>query len=509
MNLKVSRKTIENTQLNTLIVFVNKSSEKSAGKGRGSAAKKGTKLVTGLKDEIKDFLLNEETISGEKGEFQLYRNAELAGYKNLLVVGLGEAASFGLEDLRITSAKLLGRLRSSKIKECGLALDTLGKVSAKADVLSKALAEGLTMSSYRFDDYKKKDEKEKEGIEITFISSSPQKATAVKKGLDEGGTIGEAVNFSRRLGDKPGNKMTPTLLAKAVQEAAKGSKLKVTVWEKAEIKKHKMGGLLGVAAGSDQDPRLIIMEYKGAAASKKPLCFVGKGLTFDSGGISLKPGPGMEDMKYDMCGGANVIGAMLAIARLKLKVNVMAIVPASENMPGPSANKPGDILTAMDGTTIEVNNTDAEGRLILADALCYAVTKKPAAIVDAATLTGAMVIALGSSHTGVYTNSERLWGKVSAAASRAGESVWQMPVCDDHKKDIKGIYADIANTGCSREAGSATAAVFLKHFIGDTPWAHFDIAGTAWHAGKRKAYHPQKGASGVMVRTFVELSKSY
>jgi leucyl aminopeptidase len=178
-------------------------------------------------------------------------------------------------------------------------------------------------------------------------------------------------------------------------------------------------------------------------------------------------------------------------------------------MPGPAANKPGDILTAMDGTTIEVNNTDAEGRLILSDALCYAVTKKPACIVDAATLTGAMVVALGSSHTGVYTNNAKMFPKVSKAAERAGESVWHMPLTSDHSNDIKGTYADLSNIGVAREAGSATAAAFLKHFVGDTPWAHFDIAGTAWHNGKRKAYHPKKGASGVMVRTFVELAKSY
>jgi leucyl aminopeptidase len=252
------------------------------------------------------------------------------------------------------------------------------------------------------------------------------------------------------------------------------------------------------------------MEYKGGPASQKPICFVGKGLTFDAGGISIKPSAGMEEMKYDMCGGSAVIGTMATIAKLKLKVNVIAYVPASENMPGPSANKPGDIRKARNGKSIEINNTDAEGRLILADALSYASEKKPAWIVDTATLTGSMMIALGNTHTGFFARDNKMTSKIEKAAKKSGEEVWPMPLCEHHSNDMKGTYADLTNTAPSRNAGSATAAAFLENFVEkEIPWAHFDIAGTAWHVGHRLSYAPGKGASGVMVRTFVQMARDH
>jgi len=284
----------------------------------------------------------------------------------------------------------------------------------------------------------------------------------------------------------------------------------VTVWDKARIKKEKMGGLYGVSQGSDQEPRFIIMEYHGAAKSKKPVVLVGKGLTFDCGGISIKPSAGMEEMKYDMCGGANVIGALLAIAKLKLKVNAVALVASTENLVGPSATKPGDVHTARNGKTFEINNTDAEGRLILADALCYATELEPEVIVDAATLTGAMLMALGNIHTGYFTRNSNLKSKIEKAASASGELVWNMPLTDHHVKDMKGTFADLSNMSSGKRAGSATAAAFLEQFVGeDIPWAHFDIAGTGWATGNRLNYCPSKGASGAILRTFVELAKLY
>jgi leucyl aminopeptidase len=291
-------------------------------------------------------------------------------------------------------------------------------------------------------------------------------------------------------------------------KAAKGTKLKVTIWDKARIKKEKMGGLLSVARGSSEEPRFIIMEYKGAAASKKPVCFVGKGLTFDTGGISIKPSAGMEEMKYDMCGGANVIGTMLAIAKLGLKINAVGLVPSTENMPGPEATKPGDVFVARNGKTVEVFNTDAEGRLILADALAYASELKPAAIFDIATLTGAILIALGNHYTGVFTRDEKLMDKIQSAADDAAEKVWHMPIDDFHVEDVKGTHADLCNITGHRFAGSSTAAAFLEQFVEkDIPWAHFDIAGTGWNVNSRFPYHPKKGASGIIVRTFVELAQ--
>ncbi len=304
--------------------------------------------------------------------------------------------------------------------------------------------------------------------------------------------------------------MTPDILAKKTVEAAKEVKVKATVWDKARIKKERMGGLLGVSMGSDQEPRFIVLEYNGAAKGKKPVIFVGKGLTFDCGGISIKPSANMEEMKYDMCGGANVIATVLAVAKLKLKVNVMGIVPATENMPGPSATKPGDIHTARNGKTFEVNNTDAEGRLILSDALVYACEQKPEIVIDAATLTGAMVIALGNTHTGYFTRNEKLKKTIEEAAKASGEWVWNMPLTDFHVQDMKGTYADLSNISAGKGAGSATAAAFLEQFVEEgIPWAHFDIAGTGWSVGNRLKYCPKKGASGAMIRTFVEIARSF
>jgi leucyl aminopeptidase len=253
-----------------------------------------------------------------------------------------------------------------------------------------------------------------------------------------------------------------------------------------------------------------VMEYNGAAKGKKPICFVGKGLTFDCGGISIKPGAKMEEMKYDMMGGAGVIGAMLAIAQLKLKVNAIAYVPATENMASGRATKPGDVHTARNGKTFEVNNTDAEGRLILSDALVYASEQKPAAIVDAATLTGAMVVALGNIHTGYFCKDQAFKKKIEAAAQTTGEAIWNMPFNEHHTKDMKGTFADLSNISYTGGAGSGTAAAFLEQFVAEgIPWAHFDIAGTGWACGNRLNYCSPKGATGVMVRTFVELAKQF
>jgi len=376
--------------------------------------------------------------------------------------------------------------------------------------MTQALTEGFLLIEYSFDQYKAKPKDKKRELNNIQFTYNKGASKAFESGLKAGMITAECVNFSRILGDTPGNLMTPSILAKEVEKASKGTGLKVTIWDKARIKKEKMGGLYGVSLGSSQEPRFIIMEYKGAATSKKPICFVGKGLTFDCGGISIKPSASMDEMKYDMCGGANVIGAMLAIAKLKLKVNVKAYIPSSENMPGASATKPGDILTARNGKTIEVLNTDAEGRLILADALCFASEQKPQAIFDMATLTGAMLVALGTTHTGIFSNNDKLAQKVQSSCNESGELMWRLPIHSDHAKDMKGRHADLQNIGATRGAGSSTAAAFLQEFVGeDIPWAHFDIAGTGWNTSNRLDYCPAQSASGVMVRTFIEIAKKY
>lgn len=420
-----------------------------------------------------------------------------------LVFFLGSELS--KEKIRHAGAKAINFLKSNKYSSAQINLSGLLNNGVPEDDALCATAEGALLADYEFNKFKSK--KSEQNLNVT-INSPKNKSTSNFLKMAE--VLAEATNFTKYLGDSPGNFMTPSQLAKEASEFCGSVGVKVTAWNKNQIIKEKMDSLLGVSLGSSEEPRFIIMDYKGGNPKDQPVCLVGKGLTFDSGGISLKPGAGMEEMKYDMCGGGAVIGAMYAIAKLKLPVNVIGIVPATENMPGPSANKPGDIRAARNGITIEINNTDAEGRLILADALVYASEQKPKAIFDAATLTGAMMIALGNTHTGFFTRNPELADRIRAAASLSGEQVWQMPLVDEHCKDMKGTFADLTNLAPSKNAGSATAAAFLESFVEkNIPWAHFDIAGTAWSVGSRLPYCTAKGASGVMVRTFFEIAKSY
>ncbi|MGE0631391.1 MAG: leucyl aminopeptidase [Pseudobdellovibrionaceae bacterium] len=483
----------------------------SAGKADKSGKKADPKIsVKNAGPQVQEFLKNslaDGSISGKSGDVVTYREAKISGARHLVVVGMGDDKKMDHEAVRQSLPGVLGALSALKAKKSTIVLETLAP--SKSDLASfvKAAAEGALLGNYSFDELKSSAKKEKTEDTIYLAVKTAADAKA-KNALAEAIVLSECVNFSRRLGDMPGNLMTPSILADETTAAAKGTKIKVTVWDKARIKKEKMGGLLGVSQGSDQEPRFIVMEYNGGAKSKKPVAFVGKGLTFDCGGISIKPSAAMEEMKYDMCGGANVIGAVLAIAKMKLKVNVIGIVPATENLVNGSATKPGDVHTARNGKTFEVNNTDAEGRLILADALCYASEQKPQLIVDAATLTGAMVVALGNIHTGYFTRNAALKNKIEKAAAISGEWVWNMPLTDFHVKDMKGTFADLSNISASKGAGSATAAAFLEQFVdADIPWVHFDIAGTAWAAGNRLNYCPKKGASGAMVRTFVEIAR--
>lgn len=499
MKLNLAKSTPKDTQSQTLVLFLAKPENK-----KKLTAKNFSKEAQSLIEAE----LQAGAVTGELGETRLYRRQSVDGYQHTLVVGLGEAKSLDHEKLRRASAFAYRKLKESKIAKAAYDLTSALKGYKNLAEGCKALAEGILFSEYDFNDYKAKAEAPSFPQEIQFNPGALSSAN-LQKGLSEGLITAEAVNLTRWLGDHPGNLMTPKILAQTAQKKAQGTKLKVTVWDKARIKKEKMGGLYGVSLGSSEEPRFIIMEYKGAAQSKKPIVLVGKGLTFDSGGISIKPSQAMDEMKYDMCGGATVIGAMIAIAKLKLKANVIGLVPASENMPGPAANKPGDILTARNGKTVEVLNTDAEGRLILMDALSYATELKPQVIFDVATLTGAIVVALGNTHTGVFTRDTKLMNKIQDAAAAAGDPVWPMPITDDHVADMKGTHADLSNISSFKGAGSSTAAAFLEQFVGkDIPWAHFDIAGTAWNLANRVPYVQKKGASGAIVRTFVEFVKN-
>ena len=432
--------------------------------------------------------------------------------KHLLLVGLGSNPNY--ETLRQAGARLFKKLKEIPESKACIRCESLFNKSLQTEAGVQALVEGMLLASYECKEFQLKPKKEKtpkkklEAISLSFSSKKQEKQAA--EGLKQGKILADSTNTIKRICNYPGNLMTPSKLAKEAQDLTKNTKVKTTVWNKARIKQEKMQGLYGVALGSSEEPRFIIMEYRGAAAKEKPVCLVGKGLTFDSGGISLKPANAMDEMKFDMCGSAAVLGSMLAIEKLKLKVNVLALIPSSENMPGQSANKPGDILRARNGKTMEVLNTDAEGRLILADALSYACEQKPQAIFDAATLTGAIIMALGNIFTGFFTKNDRLAQKIQKASDKTGERVWRLPLTKEHTRDVKSTMADVCNISSTRGAGSSTAAAFLEHFVeSDIPWAHFDIAGTAWNVSNRLEYCSPRQASGVMVRTFVELVKSF
>ena len=510
MEAALSKKLYKDLSDNTLVVF-SAQTKKITKKGKEKKEETTTSLSfpKALPTTLKTFLQdNSEVATGAALQTTLFRNANVDGFTNVLAVGLGEGKKVTTETLRQAAAQAYKSLVAERIESATLLFESAALIS-KNDLAAKVIAEGTALASYSFDPHKKDVKPPKlQKLEIATLTKGPQKA--VTSGLASGNILAGATNFARYLGDQPGNYITPTAMFEETKAAAKGTKLKVTAWNRAQIEKAKMGAFLSVNSGSFEEPRFIMMEYKGAAASRKPICLVGKGLTFDCGGISIKPSAAMEEMKYDMGGGAAVIGAMLAIARLKLKVNAIAYVPATDNMPTNNPNKPGDIVTARNGLKIEVNNTDAEGRLILSDALVYASEKKPAAIIDAATLTGAIIIALSNIHTGIFTRDDKLAAKMQKAADAADELVWRMPLMDEHSKDMKGTYADLSNTGKTRGAGSATAAAFLENFVDkDIPWMHCDVAGTAWNCGSRKNYHPAKGATGAMVRTFVELAKQF
>ena len=459
--------------------------------------------------ELKKTALKTQPKLKEGELFTVYNSSEMGG-ANVTVLKPKNHKELSKEDFRVLGGKVFTEYKKFKSKNLALSTKSFSDFDSTTEALQGFL-EGFMLTNYKMIEAKSKSSKTERSVAIEIFTADLKTAevTKLKNLLKESKAISSAVHFARRLGDLPGNMMTPTILAKNA-ESLKSTHLKVTVWNKARIKKEKMGALLGVAAGSSEEPRFIIMEYKGKGTKVgKPTYLVGKGLTFDAGGISLKPSSKMDEMRYDMCGGAAVIGAMKLIASMKLPAHVVALVPSTENLLGASATKPGDVLTARNGKTIEVLNTDAEGRLILADALSYATEHKPKEILCTATLTGSMVVALGNSHTGFFTRNDKLADRLSETSKASGENLWRMPLTDDHVSDMKGTYADLSNIASFRGAGSATAAAFLEQFVDKgIPFAHLDIAGTAWNAGKRKSYHASHGATGVLVRSFYEFIKN-
>ncbi len=423
------------------------------------------------------------------------------GAVSVLLVGLGKKEELTVDRLRQAAGISCKAARKSGAgKICSLLLAIEGRKLPR-DISSQAVAEGSILSLYEFSQHKTENKQDEKVEEIIFLVSPEKSLQGLAGPIECAKKICEAVAFARDLVSQPGNIATPTFLANEAKKIAGKSGLKCKILNVKEMESHGMGALLGVAKGSEEAPKFIILEHQGGEKKGVPVVLVGKGLTFDSGGISIKPSSGMEEMKTDMSGGAAVIATMKAVSALKLKLNVVGLVPAAENMPSGKAIKPGDVLTAMSGKTIEVINTDAEGRLILADALCYAEKLKPSVVIDIATLTGACVMALGHHTSGVMGTNQKLMDSLAVAGDLTGERVWQLPLFDDYDEQIKSDVADMKNVG-GRWGGAITAAAMLKKFTSNYQWAHIDIAGTAW-TDKEKPYVP-KGAVGVGVRLFLQ-----
>ncbi len=456
-----------------------------------------------------DHIIKMENFKGKDTEILSLLTEGKIPSPRLILVGLGDQKKLTMERLRSTSARASKFAKSLKINHLALFLPDDFDSDKKPDIVSTAgaLVEGAYLSVYKYDKYlTDKERKNNKFNRITIVIRQREHEKQIKKIVEEKIIISEAVSFARNLANAPGNELYPESLSAHARNSAKKYNYKCTVWDKKRVKQEAFGGLLAVNSGSSQPPRFIVLEHNSAKKDTPTVVLVGKGITFDSGGISIKPSAGMAEMKMDMSGAAAVMGTMEAVARLKLPIHLIGLVPATENMPGSSAMRPGDIITHYGGKTSEVDNTDAEGRLILADALAYASRFKPDTVIDLATLTGACVVALGHYASGMMGNDDGLMEKIKVAGENTYERVWQLPMYDEYEKLIKSEIADVKNVG-GRWGGAITAAFFLKKFIGDYKWVHLDIAGTAM-LEEDLPYTP-KGGSGVGVRLLVELLKNW
>jgi leucyl aminopeptidase len=425
--------------------------------------------------------------------------------KRLLLVGLGKQAKATVHSVRNAAGTAVRFTKPRGIRELVLALPE-NYPEGPLNAVVRAAVEGAFVGDYDPDTYRT-DRKDLSVQSFTLAAPGNSDQDAFKAAFAEGVMVGESQNFTRTLVNEPGNKLTPTILGQRATQMAEQVGLQSAVYSTDKLHDLKMGAFWSVSQGSEEPPALIVMRYEPAGVTEGPvLGLVGKGITFDTGGISIKPSEKMELMKYDMAGGAAMLGAMRAIALLKPKVRVICIVCAAENMPDGKAYKPGDVVTAMSGKTIDVINTDAEGRLVLADGLCYAKQLGATHLIDAATLTGACVVALGTTNAGAFSNDDETYAKFGAALATSGEKFWRLPLGEEYAEQIKSDIADIKNTG-GRHGGAITAAEFLRVFAGDTPWIHLDIAGLAWIEDSKP--YIAKGPSGVAVRSILEWVRSY
>lgn len=443
--------------------------------GRGLSNALTAKLIKGKVGEVK-------TVVGKKGAIAF-------------VFGLGKRGELNAETLRKAGGGVSKACLANKVESVSFIIPVEGKVP----YFSQAVAEGLVLGSYQFNEFKTTDDN-------PFVIKSITIVGGHKKSVEKGAIIANSVCLARNVDNRPGNVATPTHLADNAKEIGKTGGMKVTIFDRDKFTKMGMGALAGVASGTEVPPKFIIMEYMGGSKKQKPKVLVGKGLTFDSGGISIKPSAKMDEMKYDMCGSGVVLGVMKAVAELKPKMNIVGIIPSTENMSGDKAYRPGDVLTAYNGKTIEVLNTDAEGRLILADALSYASKNyDPEYIIDFATLTGAVVVALGHVATGIMGTDEALVEAIKSSSKTTAEKVWEFPLWDEYIEQVKSRIADVKNVGAPMQAGTIAGGAFLKSFVGDDiPWVHFDIAGTAW-GDRDLPYQNKSMATGEVIRLVVDL----
>ncbi len=467
------------------------------GRPRGAQIDELDRLLQGRLHKV----LRSREFSGKKGEVLLLHAAEGLA-ERVLLVGLGARKQVTVARLRKLASQVAAYLSERRILRC--LIDTTALQLRKGGELEAvaALSEGILLAGYRFDAYLEKKKEESPSFQAAglLLASSKLKAAAEKVVLDSA-ALCAGIFRARDLVNQPGNNKPPRFLADSARQIADEQGLRCTLLSQAEMEIQGFGALLGVAQGSSREPYLIVLEYHGGTRDERPVALVGKGVVFDAGGISLKPAEKMDEMKMDMAGGAAVLGTIQAAAAMKLPVNLVAVVPAVENLPSGNAYRPGDILTSLSGKTIEVLNTDAEGRLILADALTWVGQYNPRVVIDLATLTGACIIALGQHATAVLGNHEGLIRELIKAGERCGDRLWQLPLWEEYSNQIKGDFGDIKNTG-GRPAGTITAAAFLKHFAEDYSWAHLDIAGTAW--SDKSCPGTPKGGTGVGVRVLIE-----
>ena len=470
MEFSIKTLSPEAAKTGCVVVGVYQGGELTAAARRLDQASKGA-----LKKALPD-------ISGKTGSTLLLRALPGVAAERVLLVGLGEkdTTEASYRDAVRAAANALKELDA---KEAALFLVDMKVASRPVSWNVRHAVLGVRDAFYRFEQLKTQKKPPAPALAELVLPLSPK--AELQSALEEAVATADGAALARTLGNLPANICTPAYLADEAKKLAREYKLELEVLERKDMEKLGMGALLSVARASHQPPKLIVLKYSGAAKSKRPLALVGKGITFDTGGISLKPAAEMDEMKFDMSGAASVLGAVRALAAMRAPVNVVGVIPACENMPGGAASKPGDVVTTLSGQTVEILNTDAEGRLILCDALSYAERFKPDAVVDIATLTGAIVIALGHVATGLFANDQKLADEIRAAADDAWDRVWQMPLWEDYQEQLRSNFADMANIG-GRPAGSVTAASFLARFTTKLRWAHLDIAGTAWKSGREK-----------------------